>query len=88
MVLRRPAMNRRLHRENPDILIVIIAVRQKMKGGEDDKERVGRMGPQKPATEMSDTAPKSNLLPSSLFLLVFTLCVALFSLSLSLYFKA
>ncbi|OAY54092.1 hypothetical protein MANES_03G047400v8 [Manihot esculenta] len=72
MVLRRPAMNRRLNRENPDILIVIIAVRQKMKGGKDDKERVGRMGPQKPATEMSDTAQRVicfPLLSFSLFLL-------------------
>lgn len=44
-----------------------------MKGGGDGKERE-IMGPQKPAREMSDTAPEINLLPFfSLHVLVFTL---------------
>ena len=56
-------MNRSLNRENPDILIVIIAEEQIMRGGGEDKgekkrERVEGMGPLKPATEMSDTLPK------------------------------
>ncbi|CAK7353000.1 unnamed protein product [Dovyalis caffra] len=58
MLLRGPAMNRSCNRENPDILIVMIAEKQIMRGGEDDKERE-RMGPQKPAREMSGTAPKN-----------------------------
>ncbi|KAI9378197.1 hypothetical protein POPTR_018G054600v4 [Populus trichocarpa] len=88
MVLRRPAMNRSCNRENPDILIVMIADEQIMRGGEDDKERE-TMGPQKPAREMSGTAPKSNLLPHhsffflSLSIPLFYSCVALLSLSLS-----
>ncbi|KAL9339026.1 hypothetical protein Peur_068041 [Populus x canadensis] len=88
MVLRRPAMNRSCNRENPDILIVMIAEEQIMRGGEDDKERE-TMGPQKPAREMSGTAPKSNLLPHhsffflSLSIPLFYSCVALLSLSLS-----
>lgn len=55
-------MNRSCNRENPHILIVMIAEKQIMKGGGDGKEREIR-GPQKPAREMSDTAPKINLLP-------------------------
>ena len=87
MVLRRPAMNRSCNRENPDILIVMIAEKQIMRGGEDDKERE-TMGPQKPAREMSGTAPKSNLLPHhsffflSLSIPLFYSCVALLSFSL------
>jgi hypothetical protein len=66
-------MNRSCNRENPHILIVMIAEKQKMKGGGDGKERE-IMGPQKPAREMSDTAPEINLLPFfSLHVLVFTL---------------
>ena len=38
MVLRGPAINRSLNRENPDILIVMIADKQIMRGGEEDKE--------------------------------------------------
>uniref|UniRef100_A0A6N2NFR9 Uncharacterized protein n=1 Tax=Salix viminalis TaxID=40686 RepID=A0A6N2NFR9_SALVM len=64
MVLRRPAMNRSCNRENPDILIVMIAEKQIMRGDGDDKERE-TMGPQKPAREMSGTAPKSNCFPIS-----------------------
>lgn len=70
-------MNRSLNRENPDILIVMIAEKQQIiGGGEEDKrdqrERV-ELGPLKPATEMSDTAPYSNLFPFlSFFLLVFS----------------
>lgn len=80
-------MNRSLNRANPDILIAMIAVKQIMRGGDEDK-RMEEMGPQKPATEMSGTAPKSNLLPSlslslSVYLLVFSR-VGLFSLFLSL----
>ncbi|KAJ6674214.1 hypothetical protein OIU85_013140 [Salix viminalis] len=60
MVLRRPAMNRSCNRENPDILIVMIAEKQIMRGDGDDKERE-TMGPQKPAREMSGTAPKTCL---------------------------
>ncbi|KAG5225464.1 transcription factor Homeodomain-TALE-BEL family [Salix suchowensis] len=60
MALRRPAMNRSCNRENPDILIVMIAEKQIMRGDEDDKERE-TMGPQKPAREMSGTAPKRSL---------------------------
>ncbi|KAK6236752.1 hypothetical protein SCA6_012089 [Theobroma cacao] len=37
MVLRGPAVNRSLNRENPDILIVMIAEKQKMRCGEKDK---------------------------------------------------
>lgn len=37
MVLRGPASNRSLNRENPDILIVMIAEEQIMRGGEADK---------------------------------------------------
>ncbi|KAL9400098.1 hypothetical protein Peur_009059 [Populus x canadensis] len=55
-------MNRSCNRENPHILIVMIAEKQIMKGGGDGKERE-IMGPQKPAREMSDTAPEINLLP-------------------------
>lgn len=87
MVLRRPGVNRSLNRENPDILIVMIAEQQMMRGGEEDKggqsQREG-MGPLKPATEMSGTAPRSNvflslfLFSAHLFLLVW-----LFFLSLS-----
>lgn len=79
-------MNRSLNRENPDILIVMIAEQQMMRGGEEDKggqsQREG-MGPLKPATEMSGTAPRSNVFLSLSFLcaLVFTL-VWLFFLSL------
>ncbi|KAJ6698114.1 hypothetical protein OIU79_011616 [Salix purpurea] len=58
-------MNRSCSRENPDILIVMIAEKQIMKGGEDDQERE-IMGPQKPAREMSDTALKRTSLPPSL----------------------
>ena len=66
-------MNRSCNRENPHILIVMIAEKQIMKGGGDGKEREIR-GPQKPAREMSDTAPKINLLPFlSLHVLVFIL---------------
>ncbi|KAF9662325.1 hypothetical protein SADUNF_Sadunf18G0041200 [Salix dunnii] len=57
MVLRRPAMNRSCNRENPDILIVMMAEKQLMRGDEDEKERE-TMGPRKPAREMSGTAPK------------------------------
>ncbi|KAJ6745716.1 hypothetical protein OIU74_028397 [Salix koriyanagi] len=77
-------MNRSCSRENPDILIVMIAERQMMKCGEDDQERE-IMGPQKPAREMSDTALKRNSLPPPPSLppvLVFTL-VWLFSLQLA-----
>ncbi|XWS72465.1 hypothetical protein CRYUN_Cryun02cG0042000 [Craigia yunnanensis] len=51
MVLRGPAMNRSLNRENPDILIVMIAEKQITRGGEEDKgdqrkrERSNREGP-------------------------------------------
>lgn len=65
MVLRGPASNRSLNRENPDILIVMIAEEQIMRGGEEDiddqrvRERSSKgMGPLKPATEISGTAPK------------------------------
>ncbi|KAG6626325.1 hypothetical protein CIPAW_15G039900 [Carya illinoinensis] len=61
MGLRRPGMNRSLNRENPDILIVMIAEEQIMRGGGEDKgdqrQREG-MGPLKTAAEMSGTAPK------------------------------
>lgn len=54
MVLRRPGRNRSWHRENPDILIMMIAVDQIIRGREQDKgdgtERKG-MGPLKPATK-------------------------------------
>ncbi|KAF2304354.1 hypothetical protein GH714_030407 [Hevea brasiliensis] len=53
-------MNRSLDRANPDILIVMIAVKQIMRGGEEDKRREG-MGPQKPATEMSDMAGRNSI---------------------------
>lgn len=80
-------MNRSCNRENPHILIVMIAEKQIMKGGGDGKGRE-IMGPQKPAREMSGTAPKSNLLPHhsffflSLSIPLFYSCVALLSLSL------
>lgn len=87
MVLRRPGVNRSLNRENPDILIVMIAEQQMMRGGEEDKggqsQREG-MGPLKPATEMSGTAPRSNVF-LSLFLfsahLFLLLCGSSFFLS-------
>ncbi|KAF1893509.1 hypothetical protein Lal_00001993 [Lupinus albus] len=64
MFLRHSAMNRSLNRENPDILIMMIAGKQIIRGGEEDKrdqrEREKKMGPVKPATEMSGTAPKSS----------------------------
>ncbi|KAA0060995.1 hypothetical protein E6C27_scaffold501G001300 [Cucumis melo var. makuwa] len=54
MVLRRPGRNRSFNRENPDILIMMIAVDQIIRGCEQDKgdgtERKG-MGPLKPATK-------------------------------------
>uniref|UniRef100_A0A0A0LN23 Uncharacterized protein n=1 Tax=Cucumis sativus TaxID=3659 RepID=A0A0A0LN23_CUCSA len=54
MVLRRPGRNRNFNRENPDILIMMIAVDQIIRGCEQDKgdgtERKG-MGPLKPATK-------------------------------------
>ncbi|KAK7835666.1 hypothetical protein CFP56_023315 [Quercus suber] len=64
MVLRRPGMNRSLNRENPDILIMMIAEQQIMRGGGEDKEEKREkegLGPLKPVTQMSDTAPKSNV---------------------------
>ncbi|KAI5586257.1 hypothetical protein BDE02_06G201000 [Populus trichocarpa] len=67
-------MNRSCNRENPHILIVMIAEKQIMKGGGDGKGRE-IMGPQKPAREMSDTAPEINLLPFfSLHVLFLLLC--------------
>ncbi|KAI4316538.1 hypothetical protein L6164_024514 [Bauhinia variegata] len=67
MSLRRPAMNRSLNRENPDILIMMIAEKQMITGGEEDKrdqrERE-EMGPVKPATEMSGTIPRIYVFPS------------------------
>jgi hypothetical protein len=94
MWLRGPGMNRSLNRENPDILIVIIAEEQIMRGGGEDKgekkrERVEGMGPLKPATEMSDTVPKEcNVMcySLSLFLSITLFCtfgVVVWSLSLS-----
>ncbi|CAK9312466.1 unnamed protein product [Citrullus colocynthis] len=54
MVLRRPGRNRSFNRENPDILIMMIAVDQIIRGCEQDKgdgtERKG-MGTLKPATK-------------------------------------
>ncbi|EXB66878.1 hypothetical protein L484_019516 [Morus notabilis] len=49
MVLRGPGRNRSWSRGNPDILIMMIAEKQIMRGGEDDKEvqREGRDGPSK-----------------------------------------
>ncbi|OMO86590.1 hypothetical protein COLO4_21045 [Corchorus olitorius] len=41
MELRGPGMNRSLNRENPDILIVMIAEKQKMRGCEEDKGNQG-----------------------------------------------
>lgn len=52
-----------------------------MRGDEDDKERE-TMGPQKPAREMSGTAPKSNCFPISLFLPFSLPLLVLLSLSL------
>lgn len=81
MVLRRPGMNRSLNRENPDILIMMIAEQQIMRGSGEDKgekrEKEG-MGPLKPVTQMSDTAPKSNVFTLASFTFVW-----LFFLSLS-----
>ncbi|KAG6674396.1 hypothetical protein I3842_15G039000 [Carya illinoinensis] len=74
MGLRRPGMNRSLNRENPDILIVMIAEEQIMRGGGEDKgdqrQREG-MGPLKTAAEMSGTAPKGNVFPPPSLSLVF-----------------
>lgn len=54
MVLRRPGRNESFNRENPNILIMMIAVDQIIRGHEQDKgddtERKG-MGPLKPATK-------------------------------------
>ncbi|KAA8525174.1 hypothetical protein F0562_006962 [Nyssa sinensis] len=69
-------MNRSLNRENPDILIMMIAEEQIVKGGEEDKgdqysemrEREGGgMGPLKPAEEMSGTAPPESLVEAVAF---------------------
>ncbi|KAK7410134.1 hypothetical protein VNO78_00675 [Psophocarpus tetragonolobus] len=63
MFLSLPAMNRSFNRENPDILIMMIAGKQIIRGVEEDKadqrERP-KMGPVKPATQMSATAPNTN----------------------------
>ncbi|KAM3710162.1 hypothetical protein ACB094_01G008900 [Castanea mollissima] len=77
MVLRRPGMNRSLNRENPDILIMMNAEQQIMRGGGEDKgekrEKEG-MGPLKPVTQMSDTAPKSLVGKAVFFVVVFLAC--------------
>ncbi|CAK9180003.1 unnamed protein product [Ilex paraguariensis] len=73
MKLRGPAMNRSLNRRNPDVLVVMIAEKQIMRGNEEDKGdqfsemRDRGMGPLKAATDMSGTAAlKSNVLLTSL----------------------
>ncbi|KAI4337130.1 hypothetical protein L6164_015579 [Bauhinia variegata] len=64
MSLRRPAVNRSLNRENPNILIMMTAEKQIIRGGEEDKrdqrERE-ELGPVKPAIQMSCTAARSNV---------------------------
>jgi len=49
MFLRLPAMNRSFNRENPDILIMMIAGQQIIRGVEEDKrdQREPRHGPSK-----------------------------------------
>ncbi|CAJ1973528.1 unnamed protein product [Sphenostylis stenocarpa] len=63
MFLMVPAMNRSLNRENPDILIMMIAGKQIIRDVEEDKSDQREreyMGPVKPATQMSATAPNTN----------------------------
>ncbi|KAG7029268.1 hypothetical protein SDJN02_07606, partial [Cucurbita argyrosperma subsp. argyrosperma] len=73
MVLRRLGRNRSFNRENPDILIMMIAVDQIIRGHEQDKgdgtERKG-MGPLKPVTksEWLCTQGQISLSPLSLLL--------------------
>jgi len=75
-------MNRSLNRENPDILIMMIAGQQIMRGVEEDKrdQRESQdMGPVKPATQMSATAPNTNVFPLLLPLPLLS-CFTLFCL--------
>ncbi|GLT97283.1 hypothetical protein SLE2022_148560 [Rubroshorea leprosula] len=61
--LRRPAMNRSFNRENPDILIVMIAEKQIMRVSEEDKGDQ-RDGPSKACSRNechTATAPRSNV---------------------------
>jgi len=94
MFLRLPAMNRSLNRENPDILIMMIAGQQIIRGVEEDKrdQRESQdMGPVKPATQMSATAPNTNVftlllpLPPSFLVLLFSASIP-FPLNLCLLF--
>ncbi|KAK9273676.1 hypothetical protein L1049_018486 [Liquidambar formosana] len=82
MMLGTSAMNRSLNRENPDILFVMIAEKQIMRGERRTKEirekerkerERERDGPfQKPATEMSGTAPpKAVVMFLSLYISIY-----------------
>ena len=88
MVLRRPGMNRSLNRENPDILIMMIAEQQIMRGGGEDKgekrEKEGT-GPLKPVTQMSDTASKSNVFTHWYFTFVWLFFISLSELKGSIF---
>lgn len=86
MFLRVPAMNRSLNRENPDILNMMIAGKQIIRGVEDDKrdQRERKMGPVKPATQMSATAP--NTLPPPLLSCLFVFTLLTFPLNLWLFY--
>lgn len=84
MELRGPGKNSGLNRENPDILIVMIAEKQIMRGGEEDKRDQNereRDGPSKACRGNkwhSATAPCSNVcacISLSFFLFLSLLCV-------------
>ena len=92
MLLRTSAMNRSLNRENPNILVVMIAEREQImkdpqgrsvfrarQRAQREEMRGGMgMGPQKPAIDMSGTAPPK----SKCFLSLSLYRVALPSLSI------
>ncbi|WVZ19276.1 hypothetical protein V8G54_006598 [Vigna mungo] len=88
MFLRLPAMNRSLNRENPYILIMMIAGKQIIRGVEEDKrdQRESQdMGPVKPATQMSATAPNTDVFTLLLHLPLFSASLP-FPLNLWLFF--
>ncbi|KAH0969482.1 hypothetical protein GBA52_028663 [Prunus armeniaca] len=80
MGLRGPGKNSGLNRENPDILIVMIAEKQIMRGGEEDKRDQNereRDGPSKACRGNkwhSATAPCKGFVPRKACILIEVVC--------------
>ncbi|CAL8996123.1 unnamed protein product [Prunus brigantina] len=80
MELRGPGKNSGLNRENPDILIVMIAEKQIMRGGEEDKRDQNereRDGPSKACRGNkwhSATAPCKGFVPRKACILIEVVC--------------